>query len=189
MSAARTPGRPGTPGRPRLPARLRGHGRDRGQASIEFLGFLPILLLVALAVVQLGLAAYAVQQAGTGARAAARTASMDRADRESDPQTAGRAAMTGWVADGASITVGGGGDAVRATATVRIPSLIPGVDFGSASRSATMPRPETTGAARMHEGVPGVPAAPKAQRAPGAPGVPAAPKAQLALGAQGAPLR
>ena len=59
------------------PARLRGHGRDRGQASIEFLGFLPILLLVALAVVQLGLAAYAVQQAGTGARAAARTASMD----------------------------------------------------------------------------------------------------------------
>ncbi|MFF4601788.1 TadE/TadG family type IV pilus assembly protein [Streptomyces sp. NPDC001339] len=138
----------------RFPARLRGHDhdhdrghdrdhdrdRDRGQASIEFLGFLPILLLVALAVIQLGLAAYAVQQAGTGARAAARTASMDRADRETDPQTAGRAAMTGWVADHATISVsaGGGGDAVRATARVRIPSLIPGVDFGSASRSATM---------------------------------------------------
>ncbi|MGY5133981.1 TadE/TadG family type IV pilus assembly protein, partial [Streptomyces nigrescens] len=42
----------------RLPARLRGHGRDRGQVSIEFLGFLPILLVVGLAVVQLGLAAY-----------------------------------------------------------------------------------------------------------------------------------
>ncbi|MFE1773446.1 TadE family protein [Streptomyces sp. NPDC059008] len=167
MSAARTPGRrPRVVARPRRAARLRGHGRDRGQVSIEFLGFLPILLLVALAVVQLGLAAYAVQQAGTGARAAARTASMDRADRESDPQTAGRAAMSGWVADDASITVGGSGGAVRATATVRIPSLIPGVDFGSARRSATMPRPETPGAARLHEGAPGVPVA---RNAPGAP--------------------
>ncbi|MYX55476.1 septum formation initiator, partial [Streptomyces sp. SID8382] len=48
-------------------------GRDRGSASIEFLGFLPILILVALAAVQLGIAAYAAQQAGTAARAAART--------------------------------------------------------------------------------------------------------------------
>ncbi|MFI7097796.1 TadE/TadG family type IV pilus assembly protein [Streptomyces sp. NPDC050161] len=124
-----------------VPARLRGRGRDRGQASIEFLGFLPLLLLVALAVVQLGLAAYAVQQAGTGARAAARTASLDAADRESGPQAAGRAAMSGWVAEGARISVGGGSGAVRATATVTIPSVIPGVGFGTASRSATMPRP------------------------------------------------
>ncbi|MGW1374879.1 TadE family protein [Streptomyces sp. NPDC002446] len=159
MSAVRTPARrPRTPAflrvpaRLRTPARLRGPGRDRGQVSIEFLGFLPILLLVALAVIQLGLAAYTVQQAGTGARAAARTASMDRAEQESDPQTAGRAAMSGWVADDATISVGGAGDAVRATATVRIPSLIPGVDFGTASRSATMPRPETPSAAGLHEG-------------------------------------
>nr|WP_079123684.1 TadE family protein [Streptomyces sp. NBRC 110611] len=160
----RIPARLRTALHPALPARLRGHGRDRGQASIEFLGFLPILLLVALAVIQLGLAAYAVQQAGTGARAAARTASMDRADRETDPQTAGRAAMSGWVADRATISVGGGGDEVRATARVRIPSLIPGVDFGSASRSAT-----------MSQGV----------RAPGALGAPAQPP-RTATGAPGA---
>ena len=69
----------GTPDRSalRLPARLRGPAATGARSSIEFLGFLPILLLVALAVVQLGLAAYAVQQAGTAARAAARTASMD----------------------------------------------------------------------------------------------------------------
>ncbi|MGG7571730.1 hypothetical protein [Streptomyces sirii] len=91
--------------------------------------------------VQLGLAAYAVQQAGTGARAAARTASMDRADRESDPQTAGRAAMTGWVADGASITVGGGGGAVRATATVQIPSSSPASTSAPPAAAPPCPAP------------------------------------------------
>ncbi|MFD8545213.1 TadE/TadG family type IV pilus assembly protein [Streptomyces sp. NPDC059649] len=140
----RAPGPRPAPARPRRPGT---GGRDRGQVSIEFLGFLPILLVVALAVVQLGLAAYTVQQAGTGARAAARTASMDRADRETDPRSAGRAAMSGWVADRATISVSEGGDAVSATAEVTIPSIIPGVDdFGSASRSATMPRPADTGA-------------------------------------------
>ncbi|MFE1174799.1 TadE family protein [Streptomyces sp. NPDC058773] len=147
MSAPRRPARLRLSARLRLPARLRGHGRDRGQASIEFLGFLPVLLIVGLAVVQLGLAAYAVQQAGTGARAAARTASMDEADREADPQAAGRAAMSSWVAKGATVSVGGGGDAVTATARVRIPSIVPGVDdFGTASRTATMPRPQEPGA-------------------------------------------
>ncbi|GAA3195506.1 MULTISPECIES: TadE family protein [Streptomyces] len=125
----------------RLSARLRGPARDRGQASIEFLGFLPLLLIVALAVVQLGIAAFAVQQAGTGARAAARTASLDPPDRQRDPAAAGRAAMTGWVAERARIGVGGAGDAVRATTTVTLPSLIPGVSLGTVSRSATMPRP------------------------------------------------
>lgn len=116
-------------------------GGDRGQVSIEFLGFLPILLAVALAVVQLGIGAYAVQQAGTGARAAARTASYDVADQEADPRAAGLAAMSGWVGDGATVGVGGGADEVRATVTVKIPSIVPGVgDFGEASRSATMPR-------------------------------------------------
>ncbi|WP_030800898.1 TadE family protein [Streptomyces sp. NRRL S-337] len=148
----------GAPGGLRGPAPRLRHGRDRGQASIEFLGFLPILLVVALAVVQLGLAAYTVQQAGTGARAAARTASMDRADRETDPRSAGRAAMSGWVADRATISVSEGGDAVSATARVTIPSIIPGVDdFGSASRSATMPRPadpQGAAAASPYEGAP-----------------------------------
>ncbi|MFI0784572.1 TadE family protein [Streptomyces lydicus] len=135
-SAVRTAARPR-----RRPHR---HDRDRGQVSVEFLGFLPILLVVALAVIQLGLAAYAVQQAGTGARAAARTASMDPADRETDPRSAGLAAMSGWVARGAGITVSEGGDEARATARVRIPSVVPGIDdFGPATRSATMPRTAT----------------------------------------------
>ncbi|SHL27889.1 TadE family protein [Streptomyces yunnanensis] len=122
--------------------RRRPRHRDRGSASLEFLGILPVLLIVALATVQLGLAAYAVQQAGTAARAAARTAAMDRVDQETDPQSAGRAAISAWVAHRATISVAGSGDTVSATATVQIPSIVPGADFGSARRSATMPRPE-----------------------------------------------
>lgn len=114
--------------------------RDRGQAAIEVIGFLPILLALALGVVQLGLAAYAAQQAGTAARAAARTASLD--EPRATPAAAGRAAISGWLADGASITVSQGGGVARATASVDIPSILPGVDFGSAKRSATMPLDE-----------------------------------------------
>ncbi|MFE6690002.1 TadE family protein [Streptomyces sp. NPDC057743] len=146
----------------------RPRARDRGSASLEFLGVLPILLLVALAAVQLGLAAYAVQQAGTAARAAARTAAMDPVDQRTDPTSAGRAAISRWVADRAAITVGGSGDTVSATATVHIPSILPGADFGSASRSATMPRPATAPAAF------GAPA-PPSRTAPGAPGAPVQP--------------
>lgn len=115
-----------------------GPGRDRGQASIEFLGFLPILILVALAAVQLGIAAYAVQQAGTAARAAARTGSQD--EPGTTPDAAGKAAISGWLADETTISDGDcNGDEASATASVKIPSVIPGFGFGSAERSATMP--------------------------------------------------
>lgn len=112
--------------------------RDRGQVAIEFIGFLPLLLVLALGAVQLGLGAYAAQQAGTAARAAARTATLD--DAEVGPEAAGRAAVSGWLADGTSIGLREAGNEARATATVEIPSVIPGVRFGSAKRSATMPR-------------------------------------------------
>ncbi|MFE1936143.1 TadE/TadG family type IV pilus assembly protein [Streptomyces sp. NPDC059474] len=122
----------------RRPGASRRGRADTGSASIEFLGFLPILILVALAAAQLGIAAYTAQQAGTAARAAARTASLD--EPRTSPQAAGKAAMSGWLADGAGISSGGcGGGEARATATVEIPSVIPGFDFGSAEKSATMP--------------------------------------------------
>ncbi|MGW8359458.1 TadE/TadG family type IV pilus assembly protein [Streptomyces wedmorensis] len=112
--------------------------RDRGQAAVEYLGFLPVLLLVGLAGLQLGVAAYAAQQAGTAARAAARAASSD-ADDAPDPETVGRAAA-GW-ATSVSVTEGGG-EAV-ATVTVRIPSVVPFWDFGDVTKTATMPLTET----------------------------------------------
>lgn len=112
-------------------------GRDRGQVAIEYVGLLPILLLVAVCAVQLGLAIYAVQQAGTAARAAARVASQ--AHTTADYQSAGRAAISDWL--DASITeTGADHDSVTVSASVDIPSVVFGVSFGAAERSVTMPR-------------------------------------------------
>jgi Flp pilus assembly protein TadG len=113
--------------------------RERGASSLELAGMLPLLLLVAMAAIQLGVAGYAVQQAGTGARAAARIASRD--DFSDDYAASGRAAMSQWTASRSKFSLGGGEDEVKVTAKVTIPSVVPGVDdFGDASRSATMPR-------------------------------------------------
>ncbi|MFJ3893498.1 MULTISPECIES: TadE/TadG family type IV pilus assembly protein [unclassified Streptomyces] len=107
--------------------------RDRGQVAIEYLGFIPILLLVALAAVQLGLVAYTAQQAGTAARAGARSASLRQG-----AQPACSEAVSDWLS--VSCPESFGGDTVSVTATIHIPSVIPGYDgFGNASKTATMP--------------------------------------------------
>lgn len=110
---------------------------DRGQSSIEFIGFLPILLLLALAGVQLGLAAYTANQAGTAARAAARYVSQDDSNNAAQ---AGRNAISGWLADDATFAEDRPSGEVSVTATLQIPSVIPGVTFGSVERKTTMPR-------------------------------------------------
>ncbi|WP_314171853.1 TadE/TadG family type IV pilus assembly protein [Streptomyces winkii] len=121
-----------------LPARVRGADRERGASSLELAGMLPLLLLVAMAAIQLGVAGYAIQQAGTGARAAARIASQE--DIAEDYASSGKAAMSKWTASRSKFSLGEGDDEVRVTTTVTIPSVVPGVDdFGKASRSATMP--------------------------------------------------
>lgn len=118
-----------------------GRERERGVASLEYLGMLPFLLLVALAGIQLGIAAYCGEQAGTAARTAARTAAQHAP--HADPGQAGADAVSGWVHP--DITFPYQNDtAVRATATVSVPSVIPGVHiFGPISRSATMPKEDT----------------------------------------------
>ncbi|CAM5395574.1 Pilus assembly protein OS=Streptomyces tendae OX=1932 GN=GUR47_15700 PE=4 SV=1 [Streptomyces tendae] len=112
----------------------RGRAGDRGQVAIEYLGFLPILVLVGMAVVQLGLIAYTAQQAGTAARAGARGASLQQS-----AQAACAAAVSSWLADRTDCPPAEGGDEVTVTATVHIPSIVPGWDFGDATRTATMP--------------------------------------------------
>lgn len=108
--------------------------RDRGQVAIEYLGFIPILLLVALAGVQLGLIAYTAQQAGTAARTGARSASL-----EHDYQQDCRDAVSGFLAGGTTCGRADLGDSVEVTSTVHIPSVVPGWNFGTASKTATMP--------------------------------------------------
>ena len=86
--------------------------RDRGQVAIEYMGFIPLLLLVGLLAIQLGVAAYTANQAGTGARAAARTASHDMP--LTLPEEAGREAMSDWLATTATTS-----SSSRATASTR----------------------------------------------------------------------
>ncbi|MGW6392768.1 TadE/TadG family type IV pilus assembly protein [Streptomyces sp. NPDC055103] len=118
---------------------LRTRTRDRGQAAIEYLGFLPLLLIVGLAGLQLGVVAYAAQQAGTAARAAARADTTDEEDAP-EPEAAGLAAMSGWIASRSDIDVGGG----VATVTVEIPRVLPFWDFDPIVKTATMPEPPPT---------------------------------------------
>lgn len=113
---------------------------DRGQAALELLGVIPVLLLVALVGIQLGVVAYAASQANTAARTAARTASQDR-DSGPTPEAAGTAAISDWLQDDIqSLTVSGGDDTVTATAVISIPSVIPGIGaFGPVTRTAVLP--------------------------------------------------
>ncbi|MDT9684718.1 TadE/TadG family type IV pilus assembly protein [Streptomyces sp. TRM76323] len=107
---------------------------DRGQAAIEFAGWIGILLIAALAAVQLGIVAYAAQQAGTAARAAARVASQG-----GDGAAAGRGAMSAWLADGAEVSAPSGAEEVTATVTVDIPAVLPLLRFDPVTRTTTMP--------------------------------------------------
>ncbi|MGW1841237.1 TadE/TadG family type IV pilus assembly protein [Streptomyces sp. NPDC001966] len=125
-----------TPGR-----RAAAPRRDRGQVAIEYMGFIPLLLLVGLFAIQLGVAVYAANQAGTGARAAARSASQDVP--RGDSERAGRDAMSDWLGSykNSKFSSHGGYGEVTYTTRVRIPSVVPGIDnWGWAKRSSTMPR-------------------------------------------------
>ncbi|MDF3141236.1 MULTISPECIES: TadE/TadG family type IV pilus assembly protein [unclassified Streptomyces] len=116
----------------------RARSRDRGQVAIEYLGFIPILILVAMAGVQIGLIAYTAQQAGTAARAGARAASLEPGAAQEGCENA--------ISDWLSVTCepAEGGDEVTVTAVVQIPSIVPGWEFDDARKTATMPLDSTT---------------------------------------------
>ncbi len=138
--AGARPGGTGLPGdAPRSRTTSSSRARDRGQAALEYLGFLPLLLIVGLAGLQLGLAAYAAQQAGTAARAGARAAS---AGTDLDPVAAQEAAVSGWLDLTPGSPVPGDGQ-VSVTAVVRIPEVVPFWDLGTVEKTATMPLPAT----------------------------------------------
>ncbi|WP_327709132.1 pilus assembly protein [Streptomyces sp. NBC_00464] len=115
----------------------RSDGR-RGQAAIEYVGVLTLLLVISLAVVQLGIAVYAAQQAGTAARAGARVGS--------DKYQVGRAgsvardSLSDWLDDDPRILVTSGVNSVTVRVRIDIPSLLPMFKFGKVTKTATMPR-------------------------------------------------
>ncbi|MFD6550644.1 TadE family protein [Streptomyces sp. NPDC058398] len=108
---------------------------DRGVSILEFVGFLPILLLIGMAVIQLGLIGYGANQAGSGARAAARAASQQGGTPAGE--TAGRAAVSDWLDP--DVLPERGSELTTATVTVTVPNLIPLFDRYTVTRRATMP--------------------------------------------------
>ncbi|MFH7593725.1 TadE/TadG family type IV pilus assembly protein [Streptomyces racemochromogenes] len=120
--------------RPRPP--LRG---DRGQVALEYIGFIPILLFVALCGIQLGWIAYVHEQADTAARTAARV----EARKGSGGEAAGVAAVRGGLAP--DVKVRKDADAVTATVTIRINSIVPGLGIDDAKATAVMPNDDPAG--------------------------------------------
>ncbi|MFJ8012882.1 TadE/TadG family type IV pilus assembly protein [Streptomyces sp. NPDC096339] len=115
--------------------RKRNWRSDRGQVALEYIGFLPILLLVALCGIQLGWAAYVVQQAETAARTAARA----EARHPGTGAAAGRAAIKENLGKAAAIDIGRSADAVTVTVQLPVRSIVPGVGNGSTVKTVTMP--------------------------------------------------
>lgn len=111
---------------------------DRGQVAIEYIGFVPILLFVALCGIQLGWVAYVHEQADTAARTAARV----EARFGSGGAAAGAAAVKASLAPNVVVTKGS--DAVTAVATIKINSLVPGLDVPDATATAVMPNDDPT---------------------------------------------
>jgi hypothetical protein len=89
---------------------------ERGQASLELLGLLPVLLAVALAAAQLLAVGYAGVLAGNAAEAAALALAGGR-----DPEAAARAALPGWSRSRLDVAAAGGEVRVR----LRPPPLLP----------------------------------------------------------------
>jgi pilus assembly protein CpaE len=88
---------------------------ERGQASVEFLGVLPAVLLVALAAWQLALTGQAIWLSGNAARVGARAQAVGR-----DPAAAARSALPSYLRRDLSVR----GDGARVRVRVAVPMLL-----------------------------------------------------------------
>ncbi|MFF4317430.1 TadE/TadG family type IV pilus assembly protein [Streptomyces sp. NPDC001568] len=104
---------------------------DRGQVAVEFVGMVPLILLLVAAVWECVLIGYAFSLVGNAADEAARAGAVkgDGACRTAAVEHIGGA----W---GPTTQCGRAGDLYKATVTVRIPVLFPGLNFGSLDGTA-----------------------------------------------------
>ncbi|MFZ3500010.1 TadE/TadG family type IV pilus assembly protein [Streptomyces sp. 5.8] len=115
--------------------KIRNGDRDRGQVALEYIGFLPFLLLVGLGGIQLGWTAYVTQQAETAARTAARV----EARYPGEGVAAGLEAIRPSLVAGADIGRIVTEDSITMTVTLTINSVVPGIDSRPVRRTAVMP--------------------------------------------------
>jgi hypothetical protein len=91
---------------------------ERGQASVELVAALPVLILAALIAAQLAVVGYSLWSAATAARAGARAGYVG-----GDAAAAARSALPAALEPGARLQAGGGSMEVR----VLSPTLVPGL--------------------------------------------------------------
>ncbi len=103
--------------------------RERGQASVETVALIPVLVLLTVATWQAALAGWALVSAQGAARAAARAALAG-----SPPRPAALAALPAGMRRGASTQVADG----RVTVRIHVPAVLPGfeLDVSAAAQAA-----------------------------------------------------
>jgi hypothetical protein len=95
----------------------RAFGRDQGQASVELVAVIPVLLIVTLAMTQLAVAGYALWSAGAAARAGARAGYVG-----GDAEAAARHSLPAPLRHGAHVK-----DSEGVEVRVKTPALLPGI--------------------------------------------------------------
>lgn len=103
---------------------------------MEFVALWPVLVLVALAMGQGAVAGYAAWSAAGAARVAARAQALGER-----PGAAARAELPRFLDDGSRVRVASpDGDAAgRVTVRLRVPSIVPGLRFGTVVGRAQLP--------------------------------------------------
>ncbi len=109
---------------------------EAGQAAVEFVALLPVLVLVALAMGQGAVAGYAAWSAAGAARVAARAEALG-----AGPGEAARAELPAFLDRGSRIRVASraGKAPGRVTVRLKVPSVVPGLRFGSVVGRAQLP--------------------------------------------------
>jgi pilus assembly protein CpaE len=101
---------------------------ERGQATVELVGVLPLLALLGLLCWQAVVAGQAIWLSGAAARAAARASALDQ-----DATAAARRVLPGALDPGVSVDDAGGGDVkIR----LRIPAVVGGIDLATIDERA-----------------------------------------------------
>jgi hypothetical protein len=101
---------------------------ERGQATVELVGVLPLVVVLGFAVWQAAVAGQALWMAGAAARAAARAAALG-----ADPMTAARAVLPDRLEEGVRV---GARDDGGVRVTLRIPAVVGDGALGTTSAGA-----------------------------------------------------
>ena len=114
-----------------MPERTDSWKRDSGQATVEFVALIPVLLMLGWSVWQAALAGLTAEKAARTAHEAARAQAIGGAPAKSADRL-----LRKRFAQSAKITRTG----TKVTVKLEVPSVIPGLHLGTVSATAAFPR-------------------------------------------------